>query len=109
MPYCILFLSIECEICKRKYYSQTKRSIETGFKDHCTCNCLNEPTKLAVASHVLLDGLENININNLCLFKQVNNNRRIDAYEAFYIQSDCDAFNLDRGNIESYLFNDIRL
>lgn len=71
--------SIECEICHRKYYGQTKRSIETRFKDHCACIRLNQPTKSAVASHVLLDGHEDININNLCLAKQVNDNRRLDA------------------------------
>lgn len=94
----------ECCECKRKYYGQTKRSIETCFKDHCACIRLNHPYKSAIASHVLIDGHENINKENLCLLRQVNDDRRLDAYEAFHIQRDDNSLNLDRGNIDSCLF-----
>lgn len=94
----------ECSVCLRKYYGQTKRSIETRFKDHCACIRLNHPYKSAIASHVLIDGHENINKENLCLLRQVNDDRRLDAYEAFHIQKDDNPLNLDRGNVDSCLF-----
>lgn len=96
--------SVECGDCKRKYWGQTKRSIETRYKEHLSCVRLNHPYKSAVASHILIDGHENINIESVSLVKQVTDERQLDAYEAFYIQNDENALNLDRGNIESCLF-----
>lgn len=49
------------------------------------CVRLNHPHKSAVAVHILNDSHENINIGCLSLLKQVNDERRLDAYEAFYI------------------------
>lgn len=49
-----------------------------------------------------------VTINNLKLLKQVNEDQRLDAYEAFYIQNDDTALNQDRGNIESCLFSHIQ-
>lgn len=100
--------AIKCNDCERKYYGLTKRNIETRFKDHLQCVRLNHPNKSAVAAHILNDGHENINIDCVSLVKQVNDERRLDAYEAFYIQSDDNALNLDRGNIESCLFAQAR-
>lgn len=97
--------SIECGDCKRKYWGQTKRNIEIRYKDHISCVRLNHPYKSAVASHILVDGHENINIDSLSLVKQVFNERRLDAYEAFYIQCDDNALNQDRGNVESCLLS----
>lgn len=94
----------ECSECGRKYYGQTKRSIEVRFKDHCACIRLNHPNKSAIASHFLIDGHENVNIENLTLLRQVKDERRLDAYEAYQIQRDENALNQDRGNIESCLF-----
>lgn len=94
-----------CDECGRKYYGQTRRSIEVRFKDHCQCIRLNHPNKSAIAAHCLHDGHENVNIENLKLVRQVNDEKRLDAYEAYYIQRDVDCLNQDRGNIESPLFN----
>lgn len=95
----------ECSECKRKYYGQTKRDIETRFNEHCACIRLNQPQKSAIATHVIIDGHTQINKDNIKLLKQVNDDRRLDAYEAFYIQTDDNALNLDTGNITSCLFS----
>lgn len=94
----------ECDECQRKYYGQTKRSIECRFKEHCACIRLNHPYKSAIAAHALVDGHENVSIQNLKLLKQVRDDRRLDVYEAIYIQSDANTLNQDRGNVESNLF-----
>lgn len=95
----------ECSECGRKYYGQTKRSVEMRFKDHCQCIRLNHPNKSAIAAHFLYDGHENVNIECVKLLRQVKDDKRLDAYEAYHIQRDDNALNQDRGNIESPLFN----
>lgn len=94
----------ECDVCHRKYYGQTKRSIECRFKEHEACIRLNNPYKSAIAAHALVDGHSNVNIENLKLLKQVRNERSLDVYEAFYIQKDDNSLNQDNGNIVSNLF-----
>jgi len=96
--------TIKCQVCERRYYGQTKRSLEERFKEHLQCVRLNQPQRSAVASHVLIDGHEGIDKSSLQLLKQVNDERKLDAYEAYYIQRDGNALNLDNGNIESALF-----
>lgn len=100
--------SITCDECKRVYYGQTKRSVEIRFGEHIQSIRLNHPYKSAVASHILVDGHAMITKDNLKLLKQVNDARRLDVYEAFYIQNDDTALNLDRGNIESCLFSHVK-
>ena len=97
-----------CNECEKKYTGQTKRSIEKRFSEHCACIRLNQAHKSAVAAHVLIDGHTNINKDCVKLKKQVNDCRRLDAYEAFYIQNDTDSLNQDNGNIESYLFAKVK-
>lgn len=94
----------ECNDCGRKYYGQTKRSLECRFKEHVACIRLNHPYKSAIAEHALKDGHEDVNIENLTLLKQVRDEKRLDVYEAIYIQKDDNALNQDRGNVESCLF-----
>lgn len=100
--------TVTCGVCNKKYIGQTKRSIEKRFSEHCACIRLNQPNKSAVAAHVLIDGHTNINKKSVKLKKQVNDCRRLDAYEAFYIQNERDTLNLDNGNIESFLFAKIK-
>lgn len=95
----------ECSECNRKYYGQTKRDIETRYNDHCQCIRLNHPNKSAIASHVLIDGHTHISKDDVKLLKQVRDERRLDAYEAYYIQRDENALNSDNGNISSCLFS----
>lgn len=94
----------ECDVCKRKYYGQTKRSIECRFKEHLACIRLNHPYRSAIAAHALVDEHRNVNIENLKLLREVRKESSLDVYEAIYIQKDNDALNQDRGNIESSLF-----
>ncbi|XP_055306468.1 uncharacterized protein LOC129570775 [Sitodiplosis mosellana] len=103
--------TVTCSECKKEYTGQTKRSIEKRFGEHCACIRLNHPNKSAVAAHVLIDGHTNVNKDCVKLKKQVNDSRRLDALEAFYIQA-ADANNQslhqDRGNIESSLFAKVK-
>ena len=96
--------TIKCQVCERVYYGQTKRSLEERFKEHWQCVRLNQPQRSALASHVIIDGHEGVDKSCLQLLKQVNDERKLDAYEAFFIQRDRNALNLDNGNIESVLF-----
>lgn len=94
----------ECDVCHRKYYGQTKRSIECRFGEHLACIRLNHPYKSAIAAHALVDGHSNVNIENLKLLKQVRTEKSLDVYEALYIQKDANSLNQDNGNITSNLF-----
>ena len=66
------------------------------------CVRLNQPNKSAIATHILIDGHENIS-KDIKLLKQVNDERQLDAYEAYFIQKDNNALNLDSGNVQSSL------
>ena len=94
--------AVQCSECDKTYYGQTKRSIEERFKEHTQCIRLNQPNKSAIAAHVINEG-HGVNKKSLKLLKQVNDDRRLDAYEAYYIQSNTNSLNLDSGNIESCL------
>lgn len=96
--------SIKCNDCEKTYYGQTKRSIEQRLKEHKLCIKNKEEWKSAVASHVLSEQHSMISDENLKLKKQVNDDRRLDAYEAYYIQKETEKMNLDEGNIISCLF-----
>lgn len=94
----------ECDVCHKKYYGQTKRSIECRFGEHLSYIRLNHPYKSAIADHAINDGHNNVHIERLNLHRQVRDEKSLDVYEAFYIQKDENTFNKDRGNIESSLF-----
>jgi len=79
--------TVKCGNCERVYYGQTKRSVEERFKEHMQCIRLNQPQRLAIASHVLLDGHENVNIGSVKLLKQVNDERQLDAYKRRFLYS----------------------
>lgn len=96
---------INCEDCDLKYYGQTKRTISKRFKEHMSYIKYNQPEKSALANHVLENEHFNISLKNLKLLKHVTDSSKLDAYEAFFIQRDDNALNLDSGNISSNLFN----
>lgn len=52
------------------------RSIEERFEDHFARIRFNHPNKSAIAPHGLIDGHENVNIENLKQLRQVNDERR---------------------------------
>ena len=98
---------IECVGCDAKYIGQTKRAIEKRFEEHITCIDKKQPNKSAFAAHILRKRHKKADLNNVRVLKQVNDDRRLDAYESFYIQRTANLLNLDNGNIESALFSRI--
>lgn len=96
--------SVKCGDCDEVYYGQTKRSIETRFKEHNNYIKKNNCRPSALANHVLTNGHFNVCKENLKLVRQVNDERRLDAYESYHIQSDERSMNADNGNITSCLF-----
>lgn len=94
--------SIQCADCDQIYVGQTKRNIGTRFKEHTACIRNNQPNKSAVAYHALENIHFNIGVNNLQLLKQVNDDKKLDAYECYYIQNNKN--NTMNGNIDSCLF-----
>lgn len=97
--------SISCDDCDSVYIGQTKRAIETRFKEHISWIKKKDPNKSAFAAHILKT--EHSFENQQCakLIKQVIDVRRLDAYESYYIQTNENVMNLDNGNIESILFS----
>lgn len=97
--------SVKCGDCGREYHGQTKRSVEVRGREHLRCIKNNMPSKSAVAHHALTNEHLNIGICNVTLEKQVNDERKLDAYEYYYIKKDENCINLDEGNIQSSLID----
>ena len=97
---------ISCKDCELKYIGQTRRNIITRFKEHCAHIKHNQPSKSAVAQHVLENNHFNISRNeNLKLLKSVNNNTKLNAWESLYIHKNrFNLMNVDKGPIISPLF-----
>lgn len=95
--------SITCGDCGRKYYGQTKRSVLVRFKEHQSYIKYNQEYRSAIASHALQNDHLNVQQCNLKLVKQISDEKKLDAYESYYIQKDSNAINLDNGNVESHL------
>lgn len=75
---------IECNECSEIYIGQTSRNIKTRYEEHESHIKKNRPTKSAVALHVI-ENQHVCTIENLTLVKQVNNKRKLDAYESIYM------------------------
>lgn len=58
-----------------------------------------------VFAHALDNEHFKINLENLHLVKEVNDKRKLNAYESYNIQKDGNAINLDNGNIASHLMS----
>lgn len=95
---------ISCDQCEAVYIGQTKRAIETRFKEHCLHIHNKHAYRSAFAAHVLDSGHENVSIDNVELLRSVNDERRLDAYECVAIYKNPNNINLDNGNIMSPLF-----
>lgn len=98
---------IECGDCKMKYYGQTKRNLSKRVKEHMDCIKRNQPNNSAVADHVLSNNHFNISAANLKLMKNVFDEKKLDAYESFFISKDPNPINLDKGKIISNLFSKV--
>ena len=97
--------AIKCEDCDGVYYGQTKRTFEKRFKEHNLYIKQNKPQCSAIAEHAIKHKHSNLNLNNLSVKKHISDERKLDAYESYYIQKDNNAINADNGNITSYLFS----
>ena len=97
--------AIKCGDCMREYIGQTKRNISVRFAEHSTYIKNNQGYRSAIASHSLNNAHWNINKSNLRLVKEINDARKLDAYESYFIQKSNNAVNLDNGNIESHLLS----
>lgn len=95
---------ITCSECNRKYYGQTKRSIRTRCKEHCSYIQKKDTHKSAIAAHTLTEQHPMITIDNVRVRKSVNNTQKLDAIESMLIHRDNNAINADKGNIISNLF-----
>ena len=95
---------IDCGDCDMKYVGQTRRKLKTRFKEHMDAIKNNQTQKSSVAAHVLDNNHWNISQNNLKLLKEVNNTKKLDAYESYFIQRTTNPMNADNGNINSNLF-----
>lgn len=97
--------AIECVDCQRKYYDrQTKRNVSKRFSEHMKYIAKNEPRKSAIAAHVLNENHFIVSVANLQLIKNVAAERKLDAYESYFIRNVYNAFNLYNDNIDSKLF-----
>lgn len=97
--------AIKCGDCNGVYYGQTRRNLRTRYKEHSSYIAKNQERRSALAEHVLNQAHFNVSVNNMSLVKQVNDERKLDAYESYYIQSDENTINGDNGNIISNLFS----
>lgn len=97
--------SIKCGDCDDIYYGQTKQKIIERFKEHTACIKCNQAYRSAVAAHALNLGHWNIHLDNVKLVREVSDERKLDAYESYYIQKDNNAMNLDSGNCDSHLLS----
>ena len=75
---------ISCNDCDKTYIGQTRRPIKTRFKEHIAHLKYGMLDKSCVAEH-MFNHNHNTHITNLKLVKQVNNIRKLDAYESLEI------------------------
>ncbi|CAG9818791.1 unnamed protein product [Phaedon cochleariae] len=90
---------ISCNDCDKTYIGQTRRPIKTRFKEHIAHLKYGRLDKSCVAEH-MFNHNHNTHITNLKLVKQVNNIRKLDAYESLEIFKNSNrVMNKDNGPI----------
>jgi len=91
--------------CPAKYIGQTTRPIKKRFTEHKGCIKANQQSRSAVALHAHQRLHLNLDKYKIRLVKEVNDDKRLDAYESFFIRNCENAMNTDGGNINSNLFS----
>lgn len=77
---------ISCPECDKIYIGQTRRNIETRFKEHRRHLIYNQPEKSAVAKHLIDHGSTKIiTRENINLKKEVRINQQLDGWESFFM------------------------
>lgn len=93
---------IECENCELIYIGQTKRNIETRFKEHIN---VRRPVKSAVGEHII-EYNHCIKREGLQLVKNVTADWQLDAYESLFMHKYADQLmNTMEAPIHSPLFD----
>lgn len=95
---------VNCPDCDEKYYGQTTRNLPVRFKEHMRHTKFNRPHLSAVAKHILSNEHWSISVDTA---SAVNDNKRLDAYESYYIRRQPNVMNTDNGNIDSVLFQTV--
>ncbi|GJQ82108.1 hypothetical protein Trydic_g15895 [Trypoxylus dichotomus] len=83
---------IACNDCGKVYIGQTKRSIETRFKERIRHYRFDKPELSSVAEHMVKSG-HKIDLKNLTLLKNVNSYRELDAYETICMKKNGNLLN----------------
>ena len=92
---------INCQDCNAKYIGQTKRQLREREAEHN--NLKNKES--AISRHITETGHKTREIN---LVKKVDDWRKLDAYESFYLNKNrnCNLLNdQPEGNLNSYLYD----
>lgn len=89
---------ISCKDCDKKYVGQTRRSIQTRFKEHMAHLKYGRTEKSSVAQHAF-DNNHRIDISNLRLIRNITNSRQLDAFESLEINKCRNSMNSDKGPI----------
>lgn len=97
--------AVECDVCKRRYIGQTKRSIAVRYKEHCACAKKNKVRQSAFAAHAVMNKHgTNENDHSVSLIEHVSKTNRLDAYESFFIGKETAPLNAESEIINSELF-----
>lgn len=93
---------INCKNCDEKYIGQTKRSIQTRFKEHLKSFENKNGSSSSVAKH-MINAKHSFDETNLKLIKYVQNSQHLDVYESIEIRRQKPAMNSDTGPLTSSL------
>ena len=99
---------ISCSDCEFKYIGQTRRALQTRITEHMR-SIKNKDVQKAIPAHVYNtnhSSKHNINsLDNVKLIKHINDPKKLDAYESIFITKEKHLMNLEKGPIESPLFD----
>jgi uncharacterized protein (UPF0335 family) len=97
---------VTCPQCNSAYIGQTRRNLNTRFKEHAACFRLGHFHKSSVAQH-MASNAHAITIDNISLIKHAPDHL-LDFYESIYIQKyKNNMMNSDHGPVTSCLISSI--
>jgi hypothetical protein len=93
--------NINCGNCEGRYVGQTKRRVDTRFKEHVRALRLKQIGKSAIADHCLS---KNHEMGECTVLKEIQNPTQLDAWESIFISKGQRLVNVDEAPISSKLF-----
>ena len=93
--------NIQCANCEGNYIGQTKKRIETRFKEHEGALRKKEKKNSAIAAHCLD---EKHKLGGYELLKEVKKRNQLDAWESYFIANGKNLVNTGEPPIRSRLF-----